>query len=107
MKNKFPEDYNFMQESYVLPEDKKIIEQKFKDYKLSKDNLWLMKPPDEIQGIGVKIIKNFTKLYKKGVITHYVPNPLLLYGKKFDLRVFILISSFLPLKIYFNNEGLV
>ena len=63
--------------------------------------------PDEVQDISVKIIKNFTKLYKKGIITHYVPNPLLLYGKKFDLRVFILISSFLPLKIYFNNEGLV
>ncbi len=55
MKNKFPEDYNFMQESYVLPEDKKIIEQKFKDYKLSKDNLWLMKHQTKFKILVLKL----------------------------------------------------
>ena len=107
MKKKFPDDYNFMQETFILPDDKEIIKEKFKNYKLSKDNLWLIKPPDRVQGIGVKILTNFSNLYDKGIITHYVPNPLLLHGKKFDLRVYIFISSFLPLKIYFNNEGLV
>ena len=104
MKTKFPDDYNFMQETYILPDDKEIIKEKFKNYKLSKDNLWLIKPPDRVQGIGVKILTNFSNLYDKGIITHYVPNPLLLHGRKFDLRVYIFISSFLPLKIYFNNE---
>ena len=107
MKTKFPDDYNFMQETYILPDDKEIIKEKFKDYKLSNDNLWLIKPPNRLKGIGVKILTNFSNLYDKGIITHYVPNPLLLHGRKFDLRVYIFISSFLPLKIYFNNEGLV
>ena len=107
MKTKFPGDYDFMQETFVLPDDKEIIKEKFKDYKLSNDNLWLIKPPNRLQGIGVKILTNFSNLYDKGIITHYVPNPLLLHGRKFDLRVYIFISSFLPLKIYFNNEGLV
>ena len=107
MKKKFPDDYNFMQETFILPDDKEIIKEKFKDYKLSKDNLWLIKPPNRLQGKGVKILTNFSNLYHKGIITHYVPNPLLLHGRKFDLRVYIFISSFLPLKIYFNNEGLV
>ena len=107
MKTKFPGDYDFMQETFVLPDDKEIIKEKFKDYKLSNDNLWIFKPPDLLLGIGIKFLKNFTNLTQKGVITRYIPNPLLLYGKKFDLRLYVLISSFLPLKIYLNKEGLV
>ncbi len=107
MHEKFPKDYTYMQPSYILPDDKEIIKNKFKDYKLSKDNLWIFKPPDLLLGIGIKFLKNFTNLTKKGVITRYIPNPLLLYGKKFDLRLYVLISSFLPLKIYLNKEGLV
>ena len=49
----------------------------------------------------------FSNLYKQRIITHYIPNLFLLFGKKFDFRIYVLISSFLPLKIYFNNEGLV
>ena len=107
MNKKFPEDYNFMQETYILPEDKEIIKKKFKNYKLSNNNLWIYKPADERLGIGIKFLKNFTNINDTGVITKYIHNPLLLYGKKFDLRLYVLVTSFLPLKIYFNKEGLV
>jgi hypothetical protein len=39
--------------------------------------------PDRLKGIGVKILTNFANLYNKGIITHYVPNHLLLHGRKF------------------------
>ena len=40
------------------------------------------------------------------VFQHYVHNPLLIYNKKFDLRMYVLISNVDPLIVYLHKEGL-
>lgn len=41
------------------------------------------------------------------VISRYLDNPLLLQGHKFDLRLYIVVTCYDPLRIYVYREGLV
>ena len=39
------------------------------------------------------------------VVSHYIDHPLLVGGKKFDLRLYALVTSFKPLKVYLSDLG--
>jgi tubulin polyglutamylase TTLL5 len=40
------------------------------------------------------------------VVSHYISNPLLINDFKFDLRIYIAVTSVNPLKVYIYEEGL-
>ena len=40
------------------------------------------------------------------VVSEYISNPLLLNGYKFDMRIYVAITSINPLRIYMYEEGL-
>jgi hypothetical protein len=41
------------------------------------------------------------------VVCHYISNPMLINDLKFDLRIYVALTSINPLKIFIYDEGLV
>lgn len=78
---------------------------------------WIVKPSSRSQGKGIFIVTSYeeieTRLHvineekESYIVERYINNPLLIYGKKFDLRIYVLVTSFDPLKIYIHRDGLV
>lgn len=45
---------------------------------------------------------------KEGILaSRYIANPHLINNLKYDLRVYVLVTSYCPLKVYLYNDGLV
>ena len=106
-KNIYPEDYNYHPESFILPGDYDLMKEKFKNFKASKDDIWLIKPEKGSLANGIKFIYNFKDIPQKGFISRYIYNPHLLYGTKYHLRLYVLITGYSPMKLYLFNEGMV
>ena len=68
-----------------------------------------MKPAASSCGKGIKIVGPKTQVNKKNgyVVSQYISNPHLIEGYKYDLRIYVVVTCFEPLKIFLFNEGLV
>jgi len=100
----FPNEYNFMPETYTHSSIDEFRE-KFKNYKVSKDNLWLIKPRNSSLGKGIRFLKDVDEVRNHDIVTRYIADPLLIDGKKFDLRFHVLVTGHDPLKIYIHTNG--
>ncbi|KAG1711843.1 hypothetical protein DVH05_009085 [Phytophthora capsici] len=113
MRKKHPAAYaNIIPETYLTAND--YDKQQFLTRFQAEPNVvWILKPPNLSCGRGIKLVSSSThstpKLSKKKayVAQRYVMNPFLINGLKFDLRVYIAVTSYDPLRIYLFNDGLV
>ena len=71
--------------------------------------MYILKPVAASCGRGIKVINKKTKISRKDgyLASKYVSHPHLINGLKYDLRVYVLVSSYDPLRIYVYNDGLV
>ena len=93
--------------TYIFPEDYKrfMNDREMNNYK----DMYILKPTGACCGRGIKVIGKKDPVPKKGgyLVSKYLQNPHLLRGYKYDLRIYILVTSFEPLKAYIFKEGLV
>ena len=103
--NFFKNDYNYMLETYIYPKDKEKIYTIFKDYKIIRNNLWIIRQKEENTDTKAHFFKSLKKIPKEFVMSKYLTNLHLIDGKKYHLRLYVLISGIKPLRIYLYNEG--
>jgi tubulin polyglutamylase TTLL1 len=119
--NKPVEHLDFIPLTYILPGDMSIF---LEEFKRSPGSLWILKPSNKSQGQGIVLVNKINKLKKLKfttktltennttvtinetyVISKYIDNPLLISDKKFDMRLYVLVTSYRPLKVWLYKQG--
>ena len=111
------EKYNFFPTTYVLPQEYGLFLESFKK---NAGSTWIMKPIGKAQGKGIFLFNKLSQIsdwrkdhnWKKDapqaetyVVQKYVERPYLIGGKKFDLRLYALVTSFSPLVVWVHKTG--
>ncbi|XP_024394465.1 uncharacterized protein [Physcomitrium patens] len=126
--------YNFFPQTYALPAEYGLFVEEFKrmspDPKLTKlpkgakslqeVGVWIMKPVGKARGRGIFLFTRLSQIseWKKDhrwkienpqvenyIVQRYIDNPYLIGGKKFDLRLYVCVLSYAPLKAYVYRSG--
>mmetsp|Transcript_15014 Transcript_15014/g.2511 ORF Transcript_15014/g.2511 Transcript_15014/m.2511 type:complete len:82 (-) Transcript_15014:72-317(-) len=71
--------------------------------------LWIYKPSASSCGRGIKLLSSKTRIKKRGgyIVSKYLKNPHTINELKYDLRLYVCVTSFNPLRVYLYEEGLV
>lgn len=116
--------YDFIPTTFVLPREYSMFVEEFKKV----GGVWIMKPIGSAQGKGIFLFTRLSEIsdwktdyksYKPSpiapkdekqdveayVVQRYLQYPLLVGGKKFDMRLYALVPSFSPLKVYQYRRG--
>ena len=98
--------FDFMPRTYVVPQDMDELVKKMQEH----GKPMIIKPPNWFCGIGIKLINKIEDIPSKKnkmVVQDYIDDPFLIRGHKFDLRLYVLLTSVDPVKVYIYEEGLV
>jgi len=119
--NKNVDHLDFLPLTFILPGDMSVFMEEFKRYPGS---LWILKPSNRSQGQGIILVNKINKVKKLNfekktitenntqitinetyVISKYIENPFLINEKKFDMRIYVLVVSYKPLKVFLYKMG--
>uniref|UniRef100_A0A3P9J8K5 Polyglutamylase complex subunit TTLL1 n=1 Tax=Oryzias latipes TaxID=8090 RepID=A0A3P9J8K5_ORYLA len=100
---------DFVPVTFMLPADYNLFVEEFRK---NPSSTWIMKPCGKAQGKGIFLINKLSQIKKWSrdsrtstfvaassgkeayVISLYIDNPLLIGGKKFDLRLYVLVTTY-------------
>ncbi|CAD7092455.1 unnamed protein product [Hermetia illucens] len=101
----FPAEYNFFPKTWCFPADLGDAISYSRQYR---NKTFILKPDTGAQGKGIWLTKNLKEIKpnERMICQVYVSKPLLIDGFKFDLRVYTLVTSVNPLRVFVYNEGL-
>ena len=120
--------YGFVPRTWFYPQEKNSLVAAMKAAPTSKHFIW--KPARGSCGRGILIsgggarnagsweaamreidakaaCKESGRLFRSYVVQEYIDNPFLVEGRKMDLRLYVAVTSYNPLTVYWHEEGLV
>ncbi|XP_043381341.1 tubulin polyglutamylase TTLL4 isoform X7 [Chelonia mydas] len=100
-------EFNFFPQSFILPQDIKLLRKAWEES--GSRQKWIVKPPASARGIGIQVIHKWSQLPKRRplLVQRYLHKPYLIGGSKFDLRIYVYVTCYDPLRIYLFKDGLV
>lgn len=114
---------DFFPTTFELPSEYHMFVDEFKR---NPGSVWIMKPVAKSQGKGIFLfrkLKDITEWKKSDIyrpreekidekeppetyiVSKYIERPYVIGGRKFDLRVYVLVTSYVPLKAWLYREG--
>ena len=100
-----------------MPQEALMMKRAFKD----SGGLWIMKPIGRAQGKGIFVVSKVSQINKwlaerektqsenicvdNYVAQRYIAAPYCVGGRKFDVRLYVLVLSFRPMRAYLYREG--
>ncbi|CAL1151286.1 unnamed protein product, partial [Cladocopium goreaui] len=108
--------------TYSLPNDYALFVEEFRK---SPNSTWIAKPTGKAQGRGIFLVSKLNQLKRWSnpgqkeknqqgqplpfrepyIISRYISDPLLVGGKKFDMRLYVLVTNYKPLKVFLYRGG--
>ncbi|WP_158294523.1 PqqD family peptide modification chaperone [Halomonas urmiana] len=94
----------FFPRAYVMPGDYHALQQAAQDHP---EQRWILKPTNASKGKGIRLLKDVaeTPLARDWLVQEYLANPHTIRGHKYVLRLYVLIASLEPLRVYLYRQG--
>jgi tubulin polyglutamylase TTLL6/13 len=108
MLKEFSEEYKFFPKTFLLPQEYGDFKATFDRKAANNKPVYIIKPQAGCQGRGIFLTNNHEDVGSDDhyVAQQYIKKPLLIDGLKFDCRLYVLLYSVDPLRIYLFKEGL-
>ena len=105
MEKVYKEDFKITPKTWNLPYEYNDLKNYIKQKKVVS---MIVKPEASCQGKGIFITRRIAEINKeeRAVVQRYMRSPYLLDGYKFDFRIYILVLSCDPLKIFMFKDGM-
>ncbi|XP_041365968.1 tubulin polyglutamylase TTLL4-like isoform X2 [Gigantopelta aegis] len=99
-------EFGFFPQTYVLPFDLKLLKRAWEEGGCKQK--WIIKPPASARGIGIKVIHKWNQIPRRKpvIVQRYLSRPYLINDSKFDMRLYVYVSCYDPLRIYIYEDGL-